>query len=373
MKKIKLVKKDDFDFQFFIAFLCLLLIGFVMLFSSSMESARANYGDSLYFIKRQVIWAILGGIAMFFMARIKLSFVKRSSNVLMIISIILLIAVLLIGTNLNGGKRWIVIAGFSFQPSELMKIAIVIFFASLLSIPENVKKIKFFWRKGGLFVYLLLVGFIGALLLLEPHLSVTIIIILLSASMLIAGGAQIKHFFWMLVPAVAGVAGLIAWEPYRMKRFTTFINPFADKLGEGWQIIQSLYAIGSGGLFGLGPFQSRQKFLYIPEPQNDFIFSIVCEELGWIWASAIILLFAFLIWRGIKIALSAPTRFQSLTAFGIMALIAWEVILNIAVITSSVPNTGIPLPFFSSGGTTLFINMAAMGLVLNISRKADVT
>lgn len=373
MKKIKLLKKDEFDFQFFIAFLCLLLIGFVMLFSSSMEAARANYSDGLYFIKRQVLWGGLGAVAMFFLSRIKLSVVKRSCNIFMIISIILLVLVLLIGKRFNGGRRWIVLAGFSFQPSELMKIAIILFFANILSNSENVKKIKFFWRKGGLIYYLLLVLFICGLLLLEPHLSVTIIIILLSGTMLIAGGAKIKHFIWMIGPAIAGVAGLIIAAPYRMKRFTSFIDPFADKLGEGWQIIQSLYAIGSGGLFGLGPFQSRQKYLYIPEPQNDFIFSIVCEELGWIWASLIIILFAFLIWRGVKIALSAPTRFQALTAFGIMALIAWEVILNIAVITSSVPNTGIPLPFFSSGGTTLFINMAAMGLVLNISRKADLT
>ncbi|MBR6729452.1 MAG: FtsW/RodA/SpoVE family cell cycle protein, partial [Clostridia bacterium] len=186
--------------------------------------------------------------------------------------------------------------------------------------------------------------------------------------MLLVAGARIRYFMLIAAPVFCGGLAMVILEPYRLKRLTTFLDPFADALGDGWQIIQSLYAIGSGGLFGLGFGNSRQKYLYIPEPQNDFIFSIVCEELGLIGALAILLLFAVLLWRGMKIAVSAPDTFGSLLVTGIIALVGVQVVLNIAVVTSSIPTTGIPLPFFSAGGSSLVFLMAAMGIILNVSK-----
>lgn len=216
--------------------------------------------------------------------------------------------------------------------------------------------------------YFAVLGVFAGLLMLEPHFSVTVLILLTGVILLLVAGAKIKHFLLMAIPAVLGAAGLIIAEPYRLARVVSFLDPFADKQGDGWQVIQSLYAIGSGGIFGLGLGRSRQKFLYIPEPHNDFIFSILCEELGLIGATVVILLFMMLIYRGISIAIKAPDKFGCLVATGVTALIALQVIFNIAVVTSSMPVTGIPLPFFSAGGTALLVNMVFMGILLNISR-----
>jgi cell division protein FtsW len=268
-----------------------------------------------------------------------------------------------LGDNVNGSTRWL----FGIQPSEIAKLAVILFFAYSLS--KRKDQLSSFWK--GLLPYLLLLGIFAALLMLEPHFSGTVVLVCIGGVILFVSGAKMQHLMSIGVPAVFAGAFLIFTSEYRMKRVTAFFDPFQDKLGDGWQIIQSLYAIGSGGIFGLGLGRSRQKFLYIPEPHNDFIFSILCEELGFIGAVITILLFAALIWRGIKIAMNAPDTFGSLIAVGITTLIAVEVIINIAVVTSSMPVTGMPLPFFSYGGTALFAIMCCMGIMLNISRYSN--
>ncbi|MCL2740025.1 MAG: putative lipid II flippase FtsW [Oscillospiraceae bacterium] len=335
-----------------------------MVFSSSSEAARAKFSNPYYFIQRQGLWALISLCAMFFFSVFNYKVLKKLATPVLIISIILLIVVLIFGTDVNNAKRWINLGFFSVQPSEITKIAVILFFASSLTAMRS--KLKNFLH--GLCPYLLVLLVIAGLVIIEPHLSATIVIVLIGCIMLLIAGAKMKHFILLAIPAACALVVAIFTAEYRLKRITSFLDPFADKLGDGWQIIQSLYAISSGGIFGLGLGQSRQKFLYIPEPQNDFIFSITAEELGLLGAILIIGLFTFLIYRGIRIAITAPDTFSALLATGIIAKIAVETVINIAVVTSSMPVTGMPLPFFSYGGTTLLINMSAMGILLNISR-----
>ena len=334
-----------------------------MVFSASYPYAYYYFEDGLYFIKKQLLWAAIGTGAMIFTANYPYQKYKKLAFPILIVTGILLLAVLAVGINLNGAKRWLGVGGFTFQPSEVAKLGLVIYFAaSLAQIKDKIKKFNYLIR------YFLVMGVFMGLLLLEPHFSVCLIIGLTLVIMLLVSGAKMSHFCLLGVPFGVLGAAVAIMEPYRLKRLTTFLDPFADPLGSGWQIIQSLYAIGSGGLFGVGFGNSRQKFMYISEPQNDFIFSIICEELGLIGALAILTLFAVLFWRGMKIAVSAPDSFGSLLVTGIIALIGVQVVLNIAVVTSSIPTTGIPLPFFSAGGSSLVFIMAAMGIILNVSK-----
>jgi cell division protein FtsW len=360
------VKKKSFDFQFFIIVMALLALGLIMVFSASSESARVFQNNAYFFIQKQLMWAVFSVVAMLVLSRIDYHHFGKWAFPILIASGLLLVLVLAIGTTLNGGKRWINLGFTSFQPSEAAKVAVVIFFAYSLSKNPNI--LGNFWT--GLVPYLAVLCVFAGLLMLEPHLSGTIVIMGIGIAVLFIGGAKLTHLLAMAVPAVVAGCALILSEPYRMERVTAFIDPFKDKQGSGWQIMQSLYAIGSGGMFGLGLGRSRQKFLYLPEPHNDFIFSILCEELGFIGAAITLLLFAALIWRGIRIAMNAPDMFGSLMAAGFTALIAIEVIINIAVVTSSMPVTGMPLPFFSYGGTALLAVMCCMGIMLNISRHA---
>jgi cell division protein FtsW len=364
-KEVKLVKKrGPFDFGFFLLVMILLSFGLIMVFSASSASAFYSKNDSFFFVKRQLVWAILGLFTMFFMASYDYRKLGKMSFPLLLISIILLIAVCIVGIEINGAKRWLGVGGLTFQPSEVAKLAVIIFFSYSLS--KNKNKIKLFFS--GLVPYLLILAVIAALLMLEPHLSGTGVIFLTGVIILFVAGAKIYHFVLLSVPVIGAVIAAVVTSEYRWKRVTAFLDPFEDKMGSGWQIIQSLYAIGSGGLFGLGLGRSRQKFLYIPEPHSDFIFSILCEELGLVGAVTVIMLFVLLIWRGIKIALNAQDSFGSLLATGIITLIAVQVLINIAVVTSSMPVTGMPLPFFSAGGSSLVFIMASMGIVLSISR-----
>ncbi|MDR1101507.1 MAG: FtsW/RodA/SpoVE family cell cycle protein [Clostridiales bacterium] len=283
--------KKQFDFFFFLIVISLLAIGLIMVFSSSSEAARVQYDDAYYFIKRQMMWAAVSLVSMFAMANFNYKRLQKMAIPLLILAIITLIAVLFIGKEVNGGKRWISLGFVQFQPSEVAKIAVIIFMASSLSV--NYKNLKKFFT--GLIPYLCILVLFAGLIMLEPHFSATIVIVLVAVIILITAGARMWHFFWLGVPVASALAILVATSEYRMQRVTAFLDPFKDKLGDGWQIIQSLYAIGSGGLFGLGLGRSRQKFLYIPEPQNDFIFSILCEELGLIGAATVIILFALLI------------------------------------------------------------------------------
>ena len=361
-------KKGQIDFYFLIVVFALLAFGLMMVMSASSESARnASYtgGDAYYFIKRQSIWAILSVMALFFFSKFDYHNLVKWSGTIIICSFVLLILVPLAGTERNGGQRWLRLGPVQFQPSEVAKVALIIYLASSLS--KNKKYLTSFTR--GLLPNLLVVGLTALLLIIQPHFSATVLIVAVSVIMLFVGGVNWKHLAALGLPVIAGGAMLVMTSSYRRARVFSFMDPFADPLGDGYQVIQSLYAIGSGGLFGVGLGQSRQKFLYIPEPQNDFIFSILCEELGFIGAFVVIALFVFLVYRGFKIAMNAKDKEGSLIALGITSLIALQVIMNIAVVTSAMPVTGIPLPFFSYGGTALFIIMSCMGIMLNISRQ----
>lgn len=362
LTRIRLTK-TGFDYGFLFTVVVLLVLGLLMVFSSSYPYAYYKFGDGLYFIKRQLLWAVLGAVAMFFTANFDYRNYKRLAVPILVVSFLLLVAVLAVGTDSNGAKRWLGVGSLTIQPSEIAKLGLILYFAASLSQAKD--KIKNF---GYMFRYLILMGVFMGLLILEPHFSVCIIIGMTLVIMLLVAGAKMRHFAFLSIPVAAiGVIAVIL-EPYRLQRLVSFRDPFADPLGSGWQIIQSLYAIGSGGLFGLGFGNSRQKFLYVSEPQNDFIFAIVCEELGFVGAVAVLAIFALLLWRGLKIAIHAPDTFSCLIVTGIMAQVGVQTVLNIAVVTSSIPNTGIPLPFFSAGGSSLLFLMAAMGIVLNISK-----
>ena len=359
---------NPIDFTLVIAILLLLALGLIMVLSASSPSALSESGNSYKYFSKQLIFAILGLIAMAFISKIDYRFYQKFYKHAWWLSLILFALVLLIGKNVNGAKRWIYITEtLSFQPSELVKFLMIIFYAGILVKDRDQLGM---YDKGFIKHVCMLAPIIG-LLLLQPHFSASIVIIGICSVMMITAGCKLWHF--ILTGGVVGLPAmifLIIKEPYRLKRVVTFLDPWQDKTGDGWQVIQSLYAIGSGGLFGAGLGESKQKFLYIPEPHNDFIFSILGEELGFVGCAIVIILFAIFIWRGILIAMKAPDMFGSLVAIGITALVGIQVIINIAVVTSSMPATGMPLPFFSYGGTALFILLCEMGVLLNISRAS---
>lgn len=336
---------NPIDFTLVITILLLFGIGLVMVLSASSPSALSKYGNSYNYFSKQLLFAVLGLIFMYVISKIDYRFYKKFYKYAWILSVILLVAVKLAGREVNGAKRWIYITdALSFQPSEIVKFLMIVFYAGILV--KNRDDLKFYWK--GLVKHMALLAPIIGLLLLEPHLSASVVIIGITCVMMIVAGCKFKHFlFTGLGFGVPALAGLIAIAPYRLQRFITFLDPWKYSNKEGWQVIQGLYAIGSGGLFGVGLGDSKQKYLYIPEPHNDFIFSILAEELGFIGCVVVIVLFAIFIWRGILIAMKAPDMFGSLMAIGITSLVAIQVIINIAVVTSSMPVTGMPLPFFS--------------------------
>lgn len=343
----------------------LLIFGLIMVFSASSASAHHFQNNALYFIIRQGIYAIFGLIGMYFVARMDYKKIQSLSPLFLLVSLILILLVLIpgIGKVSNGARRWLGVGSFTIQPSEIVKYSLPLFLAHSLSSRKNpINTLRDF------IPYTLIVVLFAGLILLEPHMSGAIVVGFVGMMVLLLGGAKIRYFVTMILAAIPVGAALIMSSPYRLKRITAFMNPEADMLGDSYQIVQSLYAIGSGGFFGLGLGQSRQKFLYIPEPHNDFIFSIICEELGFVGALLVIVLFALLIRRAIHIAINAPDKFSSLAVSAIISLIAFQVIVNILVVTSSIPVTGMPLPFFSYGGSALFFNLIGMGFILNISR-----
>lgn len=338
---------NPIDFTLLITIMMLLGIGLIMVLSASSPSALAQNGDSYVFFKKQLIFAILGVIAMIIISKIDYRFYKKFYKHAWWISLLLLLAVQIpgLGIEVKGAKRWIGITeNFSFQPSEIVKFLMIIFYAVFLE--KNRDELKHFGK--GIIKPLLLLAPIIILLLIQPHFSASLVIMGIVSIMMIVAGCKFTHLL-----GLAGGVGLpfglllIIKSPYRLKRVVTFLDPWQDATGKGWQVIQSLYAIGSGGLFGRGLGESKQKYLYIPEPHNDFIFSIIGEELGFIGCAFIIILFAIFIWRGILIAMKAPDMYGSLTAIGITSLVGIQAIMNIAVVTSSIPATGMPLPFFS--------------------------
>ena len=334
---------NPMDFTLLITILALLGIGLVMVLSASSPSALAEQADSYYYFKKQLQFGILGLIAMFAISKIDYRFYQKYYKWAWILSFIALVLVKLVGRTINGSQRWIYIGSFSIQPSELVKFLMIIFYAGILV--KNRDELSKF-GKGFVKHFAMVLPIIG-LLLLQPHFSASIVILGIVAIMMIVAGCKFKHFLGASCILIPIVIVIVIIEPYRLQRVTTFLDPWQDATGDGWQVIQSLYAIGSGGLFGVGLGESKQKYLYIPEPHNDFIFSIIGEELGFLGCAVILILFAILIWRGVLIAMKAPDMFGSLVAVGITALVAIQVIINVAVVTSSMPATGMPLPFFS--------------------------
>lgn len=362
--------KKPFDFWLFITVLILLSLGLIMVFSASAPTAEKEYKDIYFIIKKQLRFAVMGVVAMLLAANYNYhKYGRKTVTALMGASVIMLILVLIpgIGREVNGSWRWIYFGSIPFQPSELAKLALILFLSFFLSKRKKPLNTLF----GDLMPYLFVVGLISLLLLLETHLSATIIMISLSVIILYVAGAKVWHFLILSAPVCAVLVAVISFTDYMTPRINSYIDPWSNPRGEGWQTIQSLYAIGSGGLFGRGLGQSMQKFLYIPEPHNDYIFAILAEELGYIGVIAVLLLFMIFIWRGIKIAVHAPDVYSSLIATGVTALIAVQSLFNVAVVTNTVPPTGVSLPFFSSGGTSLVLFMVEVGILLNISRYSN--
>ncbi len=369
MKKPK-VKMGQVDFIMFVTIMVLVAVGIVMVYSASSYTAlhsKAYKNDDMYFLKKQGLWAIIGVTSMIIVEKFDYHKIKSKTGLIMIGTIVLLLAVFAFPAN-KGARRWIYLpGGASIQPSEIAKYAVVLYMAK--SIENKGERIKSF--KYGIFPYLLVSGFYAGLVLLEKNLSIASVIMIVTIIVLFSSGCKKKHLaFLLLLVGAAGVAGIVL-EPYRMKRFVSFLNPWEDPRGDGYQLIQSLLALGSGGILGTGLGQSRQKCYYIPEPHNDFIFSIIGEELGLVGCITIIVLFLIFIWRGIRTAIRAKEVYGTLLAIGITAVIAIQAIINIAVVTGSMPVTGVPLPFISYGGSSLVFNLIAMGILLNVSRQTN--
>ena len=376
-RKNREAAKGALDLPFLLLTLLLTGIGLIMLFSASFPSAFYETGDATYYVKRQAFFAAVGVAGMLFVGKVNYQRFRGAAKLLLGVALFLLIMVIIpgVGITINNSTRWLGIEGvLTFQPSEIAKLAIIVYFAD--SISKKKEKMQDF-REGVLPYAIILVVF-GILMMLEPHLSGTILIFGIGIMMMVVGGMR----RWLVAAGFGGVA-VVGWGfvklvesgiiSYGAGRINMWKNPWIDPLDEGYQMVQSLISIGSGGLLGVGFGKSRQKFLFLPEEHNDFIFAIVCEELGLIGASIIMVLFAALILRGYWIALHARDRFGSLLAVGVTTLIAMQTFLNIAVVTGLLPTTGISLPFFSYGGTALSMQLAEMGIVLSVSRQMKPT
>ena len=353
-----------------IVLLVLILVGFgcLMVYSASFYSAEYHYGNKYFFLFKQILGVILGIVAMFFFSFVDYHLLKKYKYWIVAISIILLVLVFVPGLGMEsyGAKRWISLFGFSIQPSEIAKFALVIFIAGFLS--ENHEKAK---TLKGLFPVLIVAGVICLLTMLEPSMSVTMCIGFVTLFMLIIGGMSKKHTLMFSMPAAAVVPLLIVLEPYRLKRLMAYIDPWASPQGEGFQLIQSLYSLGSGGWFGVGLFNSRQKYLFLPFAESDFILSIIGEEIGFFGVCVLMCVFFALIFKLIQIALNAKDRFGAMLACGVAFIIGIQTLLNIAVVTGSIPPTGLPLPFISSGGTSVSVFMAGIGICLNVLKQSQ--
>lgn len=354
------------DMPFLILTVLLVLIGLVMMFSASYASAYATEGSSTYYFARQGVFALAGIGAMLFVSRVNYQLWRALSFPVLAVTAALMLLTPIIGLTGGGATRWIQVGGIRFQPSEVAKIAVIMTFAAMISRYRD--KMKDFRT---LVPFAVILGFLVLTLVLQKHLSGIVILCCVAAAMLFLGGVQLRWFALGLI--VVGLLGVLYLTTmgYAAERIVAHNNPWADPQGAGYQIIQSLYAIGSGGLMGLGLGRGRQKYLYLPEEHNDYIFPVVCEELGFVGAVVIILLFMMLIIRGYWIALHARDRFGALLAAGISTLLALQVFFNIGVVTNFLPATGISLPFFSYGGTALLLQLFEMGLVLSVSRQSD--
>lgn len=373
LTKLNIYQEGKLDPTFLILILILMTIGLICLFSSSYAFALQNYGSSFHFIKRQVIFAVAGIAIMFLLSYVDYHFYKKFAWIIYFASIAMLIIVLILPPLQEGFdyKRWLAIGSFSFQPSEIAKFAIILLFSKLIANnSKNMKRPLF-----GIVFLGALLALVCGLVVVETHLSATLLIFAIGISLMVVGGIKLRYVFLGAGAGIALAAGAIlsGIVDYGSTRFAVWRDPWSDPTGAGWQTIQSLLSIGSGGTFGAGLGESRQKYLWVPEPHNDFIFSIVCEELGLIGALLIIVLFVLLIWRGFIIASHAKDQFGTLMAFGLTIQVGIQAALNIMVVSNTIPNTGISLPFFSYGGTALIMLLAQMGIILSISRGSKLS
>ena len=369
-KKRKLFSiANGFDMPFLIILMLILVIGLVCMYSASYAYAFYWYdGDSYYFITRQLASAVLGVVAMLMISTIDYHVLHKFSWVLWIVSLALLVVAYIMPSS-TGIHRWIRIPGIGqFQPSEVAKFALIVLYAHLVSL--NHKKMKTFTK--GYLPFMAILGITCGLVFIEPHLSGTMLLLGIGLILMYVGGTRLVYLLGTIGIGGAAAGYMIFGMGYEKDRIDVWLKPlemFTKDKDMAWQTVQSLYAIGSGGLMGQGLGNSRQKHLFLPEPQNDFIFSIVCEELGFIGAVLIIILFGLLVWRGFVIGMKAPDKFGSMLAIGLTGQIGLQVAFNVAVVTNTIPNTGISLPFFSYGGTSLVMLLAQMGVVLSVSRS----
>ncbi len=377
--KVNKAKKSQVDFVLIIIIIILLSFGIVMVLSASAPSALAETGDSYTYVTKQAIFAVGGLAIMWFVSKIDYRIYKKFYWLIYWCSVGVLLLVLIpgLGINAGGARRWINVGFSQFQPSEITKIGMIIFYAGYLS--DHKEDLRSF-KKGFIYPLLWLMPPVLIALFIQNHLSVGIVMSAITFVMMLMAGCRLLYFVITgLVVGGGGIAALMAYfsmagdsagdSNFRLGRILNYMDPWQDPTGQGWQTIQSLYAIGSGGLFGVGLGESKQKYLYVSEPQNDFIFSILAEELGFVGCVVVIVLFALFIWRGILIAMKAPDMFGSLLATGITTLVMVQVVINIGVVTNTIPNTGMSLPFFSAGGTALVMLLGMCGILLNISKS----
>lgn len=355
------------DYLLFISVILISIFGIIMIYSASSIWSEFKYQDAFKYVKQQGLFFGVGILAMLFASKIDLNFLKKKANLILGICFILLILVLIpgIGTVRNGSRSWFGIGGFGVQPSEFAKLGLIIFTSKYLA--RNQKSMGDI-KKGALPIFLI-IGIFFVLIMLEPDFGTAMVMALTLIALIFASGLKISFFVKLGVLGLAGIVGLIIAAPYRMARIVSFLNPWSDPLGSGYQIIQSLYAIGPGGLLGQGFLNSRQKHFYLPEPQTDFIFSIISEEFGFLGVLIVCGFFFFIFYRMLRIALRSNDLFSKYLAFGLASLLFIQASLNLAVVVGLIPVTGVTLPFFSYGGSSLLISMISVGLVLNVSRK----
>ena len=368
MKKTKKlnIKYNSTSLLIFCITMFLVLFGILMVYSASFYYAEKTYNNSYFYLIKQAVGFFVGLIALIFLSKFNYLKLKKISLLSLIIGYILLLLVFVpgIGVTNYGATRWIRMPGFTIQSSEIAKFCFVLFSANVLS--KSYKNVKTF---KGVLPVIVAGGIMCLLIILEPNMSITMCVGIVMVVMLVVGGMSLKHFIIIAVPALMLACVLIIIEPYRFDRLLAFINPWANPKGEGYQLIQSFFSISDGGLFGVGLFNSRQKYLFLPFAESDFIFSVVAEEFGLIGCVAILILYFILIVCGIKVAIKAKDRFGCYLATGITAVIAVQTLLNVSVVSGLIPPTGLPLPFISAGSTSIVVFMAAIGVLLNISKN----
>ncbi len=358
-------KLQSIDYGIVLTTVFLVFFGTLMVYSASQVWADYKLGTEYFFLIRQLLFACLGLVLMFFVSKVNYKLYNKYATLIFFGCLALLILVLIPGVGLvrGGARSWIGIGAFSIQPSEFMKLGLVFLISKYLSSNyQDLKKLKY------IILLLIIIIVVFGIIMLQPDFGTGTVIVLSTMIMLFVAGVSIKYFLYLGIGGLVGIIGLIISAPYRVARITSFLDPWSDPLGGGFQIIQSLYAIAPGGLFGVGLFNSRQKYFYLPEPQTDFIFAIIAEELGFVGATAIILVYLVLIYRAIIVASKAKDMFGQFVALGIASIIFTQVFINIGVVTGLLPVTGITLPMLSYGGSSLIITLFSIGVLLNISR-----